>query len=107
MRPSEIEQLSDDSTLPDTLLQDVNATMDLIKASMATSLKSECERLGGYWVAAQWEDSIAETTGIKLFLQFYNETGANKKWGYCADPDTIKKYYTGEDTTQETNDGGE
>ena len=107
MRPSEIEQLSDGSTLPDTLLQDVNATMDLIKASMATSLKAECERLGGYWVAAQWKDSIAETTGIKLFLQFYNETGANKKWGYCADPDTIKKYYTGEDTTQETNDGGE
>ena len=107
MRPSEIEKLSDVSTLSDTLLQDVNAAMDLIKASMASSLKIECERLGGYWVAAQWDDTRAQNTGIKLFLQFYNETGANKKWGYCADPDTIKKYYTGEDTTQETTDSGE
>ncbi len=104
MRPSEMEKLTTESSLPDTLLQDVNATMDLIKASMAASLKSECERLGGYWVAAQWNNSITIDTGIKLFGRFYNETGANKKWGYCADPDTITTYYTGTETSSGSGD---
>ena len=107
MRPTESEKLNVSSILPDTLLQDVNATMDLIKASMATSLKTECERLGGHWVSAQWDESVAENTGIKLFLQFYNETGANTKWGYCADPDTITAYYTGEDPNAEEDDEAE
>ena len=95
MRPSDVNAMTDTSRLPDTLLQDVNATMDLVKVSMASALKMECERQGGHWIAAQWTDSITTETGIKLFLQFYNETGANKKWGYCADPDSVSAYYTG------------
>lgn len=92
MRPSEIEKLNkvinDNSvaTLPSTLLQDVNATMDVIRSAMASSLKAECERLGGYWMSSQ-------DTSINEFKQFYNETGANKKWGFCADPDAAAAFY--------------
>ena len=106
LRPTAINALNDNSELPNTLLQDVNATMDLIKASMASSLKTECERIGGYWVAAQWNNAQED---IKLFDQFYNETGANKKWGYCADKESIEQYYTGttEEETEPTNNGPE
>ena len=105
MRPS---RQSSNSELPTTLLQDVNATMDLIKASMATSLKAECERLGGYWVASPWTTNTDKTeTGIKLFSKFYNETGANKKWGYCADPETVATYYTGTSESGNGTDGDE
>ena len=109
MRPQAVEDMQKQSQyqqdLPDTLLQDVNATMDMIRASMASSLKMECERVGGYWVASQWNDAIADETAIKLFLPFYNETGANKKWGYCADPDTVSNYYNGDTTTTDDTDG--
>ncbi|MBO7066778.1 MAG: hypothetical protein J6W40_04110 [Alphaproteobacteria bacterium] len=86
-----------------TLLQDVNATLDLVKASMASSLKTECERLNGYWISAPWDATLAKQTQIELFRQFYNETGANTKWGYCADPATVTLYYTGETTECTTN----
>ena len=104
LRPSVIEELNagTQTDLPDSLLQDVNATMDLIRVSMASSLKSECERLGGHWVASQWDESVANNTGIKLFLQFYNETGANTKWGYCANKNSVAKYYTGEEIQDES-----
>lgn len=100
LRPSEIEKLNNDQTktVPDTILQDVNATMDLIKASMAASLKAECERLGGYWFFNQWE------SGNAVYSDFYNETGANKKWGYCAPKETVADYYTGETSTVTTNE---
>ena len=107
MRPSKVNALKDNDQLPNTLLQDVNATMDMIRASMASSLKMECERVGGYWVASQWDEAISSETGIEIFLPFYNETGANKKWGYCADPDTVSKYYTGESSTASGDSGGE
>ncbi len=105
MRPSEIENLNNNETtggIPGTLLQDVNATMDILRVSMASSLKSECERLGGYWMSSQWDKSVEETTGITVLQQFYNETGANKKWGYCADPDTVAEFYTGKSQEDDT-----
>ena len=102
MRPTSKDLLKPGDRLPETLIQDVNATMDLIKASMASALKSECERENGYWVATPWNDSIKDETGIRWFKLFYNETGANKKWGYCADPDTIQEYYTGKKIDDET-----
>ncbi len=86
MRPAEIENLTDGSTLPPTLLQDVNATMDAIKGAMASVLKTECERLGGYWMTAK-------TPEIKPYTQFYNETGTSMKWGYCADKSSVEEYY--------------
>ncbi|MBO7066220.1 MAG: hypothetical protein J6W40_01185 [Alphaproteobacteria bacterium] len=111
LRPSDIEILR--SNTPDsgtkwnelktTLLQDVNATLDLVKASMASVLKTECERVGGYWVSSPWTSNTERDTGIQLFSQFYNETGANTKWGYCADPATVALYYTGETTECTTN----
>ena len=111
LRPSDIEILrhSDSNSetkwneIKTTLLQDVNAALDLVKASMASVLKTECERLGGSWMPTPWNDSIAEQTGIQLWVQFYNETGANTKWGYCADPATVTLYYTGETTECTTN----
>lgn len=101
MRPTEIEEHNINyktSTVPTILLQDVNATMDLIKASMSSSLKSECERLGGYWVATQWNNNYTENMGIKLLSRFYNETGANPKWGYCANTKTIDAFYSDGDS---------
>ena len=86
LRPSYIEELNNNpetKQVPDIILQDVNATMDLIRVSMASSLKTECERLGGYWVASPFDGS---STDPKIYNNFYNETGANKKWGYCAEP---------------------
>lgn len=113
MRPSVITEIqsSDDPTVlwqkySTTILQDVNATMGLIKVAMASSLKAECERLGGHWITTQWTDSSTDSgePQITLFAQFYNETSANTKWGYCADPASVTLYYTGEnpDTSEET-----
>jgi len=118
MRPSDVTELlsteiSDKENLWQersvTILQDVNAAMDLIRASMASSLKTECERLGGYWITSYQDDTDSESqddtnsedqnntnSKIGVFQQFYNETGANKKWGYCADPDAVSEYYAGE-----------
>lgn len=94
MRPTEIEKLTTgESALPSTLLQDVNATMDVIRVAMASVLKTECERLGGYWMSSQWTESTASETGISLHTQFYNETGANTKWGYCATKSSVESFY--------------
>ena len=93
MRPRDIDNLTNGSKLPSTLLQDVNQTMDLIRVSMASVLKTECERLGGYWMSSQWTKSTESETGIKLHAQFYNETGASTKWGYCASPETVTTFY--------------
>ena len=71
--------------------------MDSIKVEMSNSLSSECERLGGVWVDTQWvdikenntdnegSDNIHDITGHTLYKYFYDETGANTKWGYCAE----------------------
>lgn len=104
MRPSDIDALqkaTDGNTAQElwkklgvNILQDVNATMDLLRVSLASSLKTECERLGGHWITTQWQTETS--TELELWQQFYNETGANTKWGYCADPETVTRYYTGE-----------
>ena len=104
--------------IPETILGDVNMVMDSIRADMAAELSAECDRLGGYWVDTPWidvetiknknEENDVETTDDKnepiagadgihditrheLFKTFYTETGANRKWGYCADKSTVYK----------------
>ncbi len=89
--------------LPTTILEDVNVVMDSIRVDMAKSLSAECERLDGVWVDTQWRDNdinssqmstraggtptgaddIHDITGHRLHKKFYEETGANTKWGYC------------------------
>lgn len=97
-RPSKTSTNGLETPISQSVLQDVNATMDAVRVSMSTSLQAECERLGGYWVTTQYEEKQNEsdpTTGknIKLYDRFYSETGANKQWGYCADFDAAKDYY--------------
>ena len=66
--------------LPHTVLQDINVVMDQIRSGMANELARECERLGGTWVSTAYEE---ESTKNKLLQEFYDETQANTKWGYC------------------------
>ena len=105
LRPSKVTELQANNNhdqaqtlwdeLNTSILQDVNATMTSIRTAMADSLKAECERLGGYWIDAPWQRSVYNETKVKLLWQFYNETGANRKWGYCANGDSVKEYYGG------------
>ena len=76
--------------IPANVLQDVNIVMDSIKVDMSTALSAECERLGGIWVDTQWVDEDVDpgahdVTGDKQYKYFYDETGSNTKWGYCAE----------------------
>ena len=76
--------------IPANVLQDVNIVMDSIKVDMSTALSAECERLGGIWVDTQWVDEYDDpgahdVTGDKQYKYFYDETGSNTKWGYCAE----------------------
>ena len=100
MRPSETGSTNDktvDTPISDEVLQAVNTTMDSVRTEMSTSLKNECERLGGYWVSTPYDEgsNSANTSASNLMIwtRFYNETGANKKWGYCADPTAATNYY--------------
>lgn len=112
VRPS--ESSAKDYVLPTTVLEDVNVVMDSIRSDMGKSLAAECERLGGTWVATQWTDQIKndqttanqgsdgkhDTTGHSLYKLFYDETGSNTKWGFCAD--TAVTDATTTDTTTST-----
>lgn len=94
VRPSTSDKISsNEASLPTTVLQDVNSVMDSIKIDMSKSLSSECDRLGGIWIDTKWEDTDSSGThdknDNKLFKAFYDETGANKSWGYCADKESI------------------
>lgn len=75
-------------TLPQDVLGDVVTAMNAIKVSMANQLSAECQRLGGTWVDVQWMDSTGQgqhdVSGHNLHAAFYDSTGANTKWGYCA-----------------------
>ncbi len=86
VRPSESSAMG--YVLPTPVLEDVNVIMDTIRADMGKSLATECERLNGTWVATQWTDQdgngIHDTTDQILHKQFYDETGSNTKWGFCA-----------------------
>lgn len=70
------------------VLQDVNTVMDSIRVEMGHALATECERLGGTWVDTAWVDENTDNnhdiTGDQVYKKFYDETGANKSWGYCA-----------------------
>ena len=102
LRPSEYEKISTsfNTPIPNTVLQDVNIVMDTIRVDMAKSLSAECERLEGTWVDTPWidetgdpetggPDDIHDKTGHKLHKYFYDETGSNTKWGYCADSESV------------------
>ena len=68
-----------DDALPHTVLQDINVVMDEIRNGLGNQLARECERLGGTWVSTAYEDGNKD----KLLSEFYTETSANTKWGYC------------------------
>lgn len=118
VRPSESNQ-----NIPTGILGDVNMVMDELFAQMGKELSAECVRLGGEWVNSEWVDEEQnDTTCIEnpdgsmtcplpgiggadgyhdltnhiLYKRFYDETNANPKWGYCAQP---------KQTTQETTPG--
>lgn len=111
VRPSE----SDTMIPPTTVLEDVNVVMDQIRVDMAKALSKECERLDGVWVSTEWKDTETEgvanggpdgkhdTTGNKKYRKFYDETGANDKWGFCAEPAEEEKKE--EEKKEETNPG--
>ena len=88
VRPSE----ADTMIPPTTVLEDVNVVMDQIRVDMAKALSNECERLDGVWVSTEWTDQngdgLHDTTGNKKYRKFYDETGANDKWGFCAESDS-------------------
>ena len=71
---------SSDEVIPTSVLGDVNTVMDAIKTSMATELANECDRLGGTWINTPGN----EVNPNELLINFYEETSANNKWGYCA-----------------------
>ena len=94
VRPSDYDQITaGNKEIPSNVLQDVNIVMDTIRVEMATVLSQECDRLGGTWVDTQWVDQDYndkhDKTGHILFKYFYDETGSNTKWGYCADPESV------------------
>ena len=103
MRPSEIEKPG--SVVSLDVLQDVNTTMDSVRTAMSKSLKDECERLGGYWITTPYSETTADSSeaGIQSDMNFYNETNANKKWGFCASKTDTQE--TGE--TQQTTQTGQ
>lgn len=89
IRPSEYESLA--NNVPTLVLQDINIVMDKMRISMGTELSRECERLGGVWVTNAYNASTDSSTA--LLEQFYNETGANKSWGYCRAPIVTRETY--------------
>lgn len=82
-RPSETNL----DNVPATVLQDISRVMDSIRADMSKSLSAECDRLGGIWFNTKWESGANSNTGHTLYQRFYQETGANTDWGYCAEID--------------------
>ena len=75
MRPSDASQPN--AVLPISVLADVNTLMDSVRADMATILARECTDMGGTWT---------NDTSAPKYMDFYNETNANEKWGVCRMP---------------------
>ena len=75
MRPSDAAQPN--AVLPISVLADVNTLMDSVRADMATILTRECTDMGGTWT---------NDTSAPKYMDFYNETNANEKWGVCRMP---------------------
>lgn len=130
IRPSDLEEITaGKKNIPTTVLEDVNVVMDSIRVEMAKVLSAECERLGGVWVDTQWvdtmhpkdnysgaitraqsdmiegSDNIHDITGHILYKYFYDETGANTKWGYCADKEQMTSTSGTEEDTSNTTQG--
>ena len=100
MRPSTVENPSNGTTpISTAVLNDVNTTMDAVRFSMSKQLQNECERLGGYWVTTQYDSDGYGSATLSQFARFYSETGANTKWGYCADKSDAAKYFDDSSTT--------
>ena len=95
-RPSDLQIMQDeDDKIPQYIMQDVNMVMDTVRANMATVLAAECERLGGTWINTPYNtDENAKNNG-ELFTYFYDETGANTKWGYCATKESVASTISG------------
>ena len=125
VRPSAVTN-DDTFTIPTDILEDVNSVMDSIRATMGKELAKECERLGGIWVSAEWVDKISnEDCSIKgycttaavdgwhdityqqLYKKFYEETGANTDWGFCADKIGMFDIEENQNTTGGEEPGGE
>lgn len=84
IRPSDLELIANgEKSIPTTVLEEVNVIMDSVRTDMSKALSAECERLGGIWVTGQWEES--ETNNYTKYKKFYDETGSNDKWGFCAE----------------------
>ncbi|MCM1295083.1 MAG: hypothetical protein NC311_06030 [Muribaculaceae bacterium] len=91
VRPSDAEN---NLVLPTTVLEDVNIVMDQIRIDMSRALATECTKYDGIWITTEWLDGDIDTedgrimhqsTGDKKLKRFYDMTGANDKWGYCAE----------------------
>ena len=101
VRPSDSESIASGAmSIPTEVMGDINSVMDSIKVDMANELSNECDRLGGTWVDTQWvddvgDDDIHDKTKHTLWKYFYDETGANTKWGYCADKSSVETATTG------------
>lgn len=66
--------------------------MDSVRVSMSNTLSTECDRLGGTWINTPYD---SEKTQNVLFQYFYDETGANTNWGYCADKSSVMENNSG------------
>ena len=75
MRPSDYAQPN--AVLPISVLADVNTIMDSVRTDMATVLARECTDMGGTWT---------NDTSAPKYMDFYNQTNANEKWGICREP---------------------
>ena len=75
MRPS--DYAVPNATLPISILADVNTLMDSVRTDMATILAAECTDMGGVW---------SNDTNAEKYMDFYNATNANEKWGVCTAP---------------------
>ena len=73
--------------ISESLLSDINAVMESIRAKLIVELSKECSDQSGIWVDIPWTDKngdgIHDTTGDALLNDFYITTGANAQWGYC------------------------
>ena len=78
MRPSDYS--APNSILPIEILADVNTMMDSLRTDMATVLANECTEMGGVW------ETSTDFPSTDRYMDFYNGTNANEKWGFCRDP---------------------
>jgi hypothetical protein len=77
------------SVLSETILMDIDTVMQVVRASLVTSLSKECSSQNGGWKDIPWIDENMDgkhdENGDVLLNEFYVTTGANTLWGYCKD----------------------